>query len=152
MAASDDQTALVAAHLTAVAIPLALVDAVTMKLPRTVVYAAYPSTIALLTIITPTMRADKLLTAALAAVALTAVLYALALAGGLGAGDVRLAPVLGAHLGWAGWPTLLTGLTLAFAIGAAVAIIPMTFRAVDAHDRIPFGPALLTGSLIAILL
>ena len=72
----------------------------------------------------------------------------------VGWGDVKFAPALGAHLGWAGWPVFFSGLLawwvlVLVTVGAAVAV-----RAVDprrAQEVVPFGPAMLLGTLFALL-
>ena len=72
----------------------------------------------------------------------------------MGWGDVKFAPALGAHLGWAGWPVLFSGLLawwvlVLVTVGAVVAV-----RAVDprrAEEVVPFGPAMLLGTLLALL-
>lgn len=149
---SNPRLAVVALHLAALAIPLGLIDASTYTLPRAPVYAAYATT----ALILPTAAmgehlAERLVTATLAALALTTALYLLALTGGLGLGDVRLAPVLGAHLGWAGWKTLATGVGLAFLLGALLAVLLVALQRIKPADRVPFGPALLAGSILSIV-
>jgi leader peptidase (prepilin peptidase)/N-methyltransferase len=72
----------------------------------------------------------------------------------VGWGDVKFAPALGAHLGWAGWPVFFSGLLawwvlVLVTVGATVAV-----RAVDprrAQEVVPFGPAMLLGTLFALL-
>ena len=72
----------------------------------------------------------------------------------VGWGDVKFAPALGAHLGWAGWPVFFSGLLawwvlVLVTVGAAVAV-----RAIDprrAQEVVPFGPAMLLGTLFALL-
>ena len=62
----------------------------------------------------------------------------------MGFGDVKLAAILGAILGW---QTMLVGLLLAFIIGAVGGVIGRLFGG----DRvIPFGPPLALGGLIAL--
>ncbi len=63
----------------------------------------------------------------------------------MGFGDVKLAAVLGALLGW---ENLLVGLFLAVTLGAVAGI---TVRLAGGDRVIPFGPALLVGGLLALL-
>lgn len=65
---------------------------------------------------------------------------------GLGLGDVKLAGVLGAFLGWLGWPALLVGTLAAFAINAAVALVLLAARRVTFTSGIAFGPAMILGA------
>ena len=72
----------------------------------------------------------------------------------VGWGDVKFAPALGVHLGWAGWPVFFSGLLawwvlVLVTVGATVAV-----RAVDprrAQEVVPFGPAMLLGTLFALI-
>lgn len=70
---------------------------------------------------------------------------------GMGLGDVKLAPVLGAVLGWIGVGIAIFGLVLAFAIGAAVGLIALASRHRQWSSRMAFGPYLLTGALLGVL-
>jgi leader peptidase (prepilin peptidase)/N-methyltransferase len=86
----------------------------------------------------------------------TAVLLAGKLASpqAVGWGDVKFAPALGAHLGWAGWPVVFTGLLAWWAlvlltIGAAVVAHVVAPRRTPAV--VPFGPAMLLGTLFALV-
>ncbi|MGW1395679.1 prepilin peptidase [Streptomyces nigra] len=72
--------------------------------------------------------------------------------GGLGLGDVKLALVLGAVLGWYGWPILLFGVFAGYLFGAVYGIgLVMAGRA-GRRSRIAFGPFLLAGALAGVLL
>lgn len=77
--------------------------------------------------------------------------YLMWLIGGFGFGDVRLARLLGPALGYLGWP-VLTGaiacvMVLSFVGGIVVAVMRRSVRA-----RIPYGPYLLVGSVLGVLL
>ncbi|MER8009644.1 A24 family peptidase [Streptomyces sp. NPDC094149] len=71
---------------------------------------------------------------------------------GLGFGDVKLALVLGAVLGWYGWPFVLVGTFAGYLFGALYGIGMMLAGRADRSSRIPFGPFLLTGTLAGMLL
>jgi leader peptidase (prepilin peptidase)/N-methyltransferase len=70
---------------------------------------------------------------------------------GMGFGDVKLAPILGAVLGWVGVQQALVGLFLAFALGALVGIGLMVARRAGRRSAIAFGPFLLVGALAGLL-
>jgi leader peptidase (prepilin peptidase)/N-methyltransferase len=72
-------------------------------------------------------------------------------AGAFGFGDVKLAPVLGAALGWFGWGPTLVGLMGAFAIGAVVGIVLMVSRILPRMTKVPYGPFMLTGALAGLV-
>lgn len=64
----------------------------------------------------------------------------------MGGGDVKLAAMMGAFLGWAG---LVTGLLAGFVAGALVGGFLMLSRLRKGKDPIPFGPFLAAGGLAA---
>jgi leader peptidase (prepilin peptidase)/N-methyltransferase len=72
--------------------------------------------------------------------------------GGMGRGDLKLAPVLGAALGWFGWGSVLVGLMSAFFIGAAVSIWLILFSSLGRKSKIPHGPFMLAGTLVGLVL
>ncbi|UVE93782.1 A24 family peptidase [Dietzia sp. B32] len=88
--------------------------------------------------------------AAAAAAALFAFYFVLALINpsGLGLGDVKLSGVLGAFLGWFGWPAVLAGTLAAFVINAAVALVLLAAGRVGAKSGIAFGPAMVIGAVV----
>ena len=69
---------------------------------------------------------------------------------GMGLGDVKLSPSLGATLGWLGLETALVGLVASFIIGGLVSLVLLIFRRANRRTAIPFGPFLLVGALVAI--
>ena len=79
-------------------------------------------------------------------------LLALLRPGQLGAGDVKLAGIAGLALGWLGWPALIAGAVLGFALSAVVSLVLLALRRVTLHSAICFGPFLLGGALLAVLL
>ncbi len=89
---------------------------------------------------------------ALGALAYGALFLLLAVVGSLGLGDVKLAVVSGWVLGVFGWPWLLvTALIATLATGAAVAVaLLLAGRSRTAH--MPFGPPLVLGTAVALLL
>ncbi|WP_324277148.1 A24 family peptidase [Blastococcus brunescens] len=95
-----------------------------------------------------------LLRAVLAAGACFVVLLVMALLApaGLGMGDVKLAALLGLMLGWLGWPAVLLGLFLGFLLQAVIGLALLAVRRAGRRTELPFGPALLLGSLVAALL
>lgn len=68
----------------------------------------------------------------------------------LGMGDVKLAGLIGLHLGWLGWPTLVVGALGGFAVQALVALVLLAGRRVGLRSELPFGPAMLLGAGLAI--
>jgi leader peptidase (prepilin peptidase) / N-methyltransferase len=68
---------------------------------------------------------------------------------GLGFGDVKLAAVLAFGLGVRGWDTVLLGLALPPLIIGPAALALVATRQLGRRDPLPFGPALLLGTLAA---
>lgn len=69
-------------------------------------------------------------------------------AGGLGLGDLKLAGVLGALLGWWSWFNGLMGLLTGFMIGGLVAVVLLVVRRADRTSHISYGPSLIIGSYL----
>ena len=70
---------------------------------------------------------------------------------GMGLGDVKLAPLLGAVLGWLGIAEAVIGLFAAFALGAIIGLVLIVARRRARRSRMAFGPFLLGGALLALL-
>lgn len=82
-------------------------------------------------------------------------LYLVAVAGALafkkesmGGGDIKLAAMLGAFLGWR---SVLLLLFIAFLVGAVAGVFVICSRGPKADHRIPFGPFISLGALITIM-
>ena len=69
-----------------------------------------------------------------------------------GFGDVKLAPALGAILGWYGMGTLLIGTFIGYLLGALYGVGLILARRAGWKAAIPFGPFLLAGAVAGILL
>ncbi|MCI1641110.1 MAG: prepilin peptidase [Actinomyces sp.] len=68
---------------------------------------------------------------------------------GVGGGDLKLAPVLGAFLGLAGWDAALGGLVIAFVAAGARALAAVARGRADLRTRLAMGPWLIGGALAA---
>jgi leader peptidase (prepilin peptidase)/N-methyltransferase len=91
----------------------------------------------------------RLVPAAASAVAAGGLIAAIVIAsrGGMGEGDIKLAAMIGAFLGW---PGVAVALFASFAVGGAVGIGLLALRLRRRRDAIPFGPALASGALIGL--
>jgi len=141
--------------LVAAGVLLVVVDARHQLLPDRVVLPALGAGVVLLSgAAAATGNWSALLRAVAAAAVLFAVFLALALAspGGLGMGDVKLAALLGLHLGWLGWSTVLVGALAGFVVQAAAALVLLAARRVGRGDALPFGPAMVVGAGLAMAL
>lgn len=70
---------------------------------------------------------------------------------GIGGGDVKLAGLVGLHLGWLGLTPLIVGAIAAFLLGGAYAAVLLISRRATRSTRIPFGPFMLAGAWVAIV-
>ena len=141
--------------LAAASVVLSIVDLVEKRLPNTLVLGTAVTLAALL--VAAAGDGDDwgaALGALLGAVALFGVYLALALLSpsGIGMGDVKLAAVIGLALGYLGWGTWLIGLVAGFLVGSAASLVALALRRVTLRGSLPFGPSMLAGAYIAILL
>lgn len=75
-------------------------------------------------------------------------LIAVASRGGMGAGDIKFAAVLGL---WLGWQSMLVMLFLAFIFGSAGAMLLLLLKRKGRKDKVPFGPFIALGAWISML-
>lgn len=141
--------------LAAISVPLTVVDLRARRLPNAIVLPSYPA-LALLLALASWLAGDP---AALAGAAIGAaglfglyLLIALAIPRGMGAGDVKLAGLLGLVLGWIGGEAVLLGAAAAFLAGGAFSLALLLSRRAGRGTAIPFGPWMLLGAWLAILL
>jgi leader peptidase (prepilin peptidase)/N-methyltransferase len=141
--------------LTPLALLLAAVDRAVHRLPDPVTLPLAAAAACLLGIaaLLPA-HAGSWSTALLGGLALGACYFALFLINpnGLGFGDVKLALSLGTALGWYGWPVLLLGAFAGFLLGALYGLGLMLLRRADRKAAIPFGPFMIGGALVGVLL
>ena len=71
--------------------------------------------------------------------------------GPLGLGDVKLAGVLGLVLGWLGWRHVLAGAALPHLLNGPVVLVLLATGRARRGSALPFGPALLVGALLAVV-
>jgi leader peptidase (prepilin peptidase)/N-methyltransferase len=70
--------------------------------------------------------------------------------GGIGSGDVRLAPVLAMFLGWMGWSYVYIGLASGFILGGIWALALIVTGKANRSSRIAFGPFLCVGAVVTL--
>ncbi len=141
-------------YLAAVGLALALIDLDCKRLPDALTLPSYPVAVVLL-------GAAALLgsdsgsfpKAALGGIAMFAVYFALAFAypAGMGFGDVKLSGVLGMYTAWLGWGAWAVGLFLGFFLGGVFGIALIAVKKGGRKTAVPFGPFMLLGVLVAIL-
>lgn len=141
-------------YFAAISVALAMIDLDTHRLPNAIVLPAYVvggTLLAAASVLSGDYRA--LLGAGIGGVALYLgyALMAFAYPGGMGFGDVKLAGVIGLYLGYLGWGQLIIGAFAAFVLGGVYSIGLLVFRRAGKKTGIPFGPWMLGGAWIAIL-
>ncbi|MBO2452360.1 prepilin peptidase [Actinomadura barringtoniae] len=72
--------------------------------------------------------------------------------GAMYAGDAKLGGVLGLGLGWLGWQAWVLGLVATVFLAGIAGVVLLAARRAGRKSQFPYGPYMLLGSLIAILL
>ncbi|MER7109640.1 prepilin peptidase [Streptomyces sp. NPDC000229] len=138
-----------------VAVLLALVDRAVHRLPDRLTLPLAAGTAALLGVaaLLPG-NAGAWPSAVLGGLALGAGYFVLFLVNpsGMGFGDVKLALALGVALGWYGWGELFVGAFAGFLFGAVYGFGLVALRRASRKSAIPFGPFMIGGALVGVLL
>jgi leader peptidase (prepilin peptidase) / N-methyltransferase len=143
--------------LAPVGVALGLVDWRTRLLPTRVVLPAHGVVLVLAGVAALLDHdGDAYVRALLAMVVLRSVFWVLwwIHSAGMGFGDVRLTALLGFALGYLGWPQAVVGIYAGFLLF----VVPGVVVAVARRDRrflktaVPFGPFLLVGALVGVVL
>lgn len=141
----------------AVSVALSIVDAREHRLPNKLVALAGVIGLATFATTAPLTGDWQPLWRALAcsagAFAVYFVLHVLARkknSAGLGAGDVKLAGVLGLYLGWLSVDATILGIAAGFVLGAVFSIVLLASRRAHRTSRVAFGPWMLAGSWLVI--
>jgi leader peptidase (prepilin peptidase)/N-methyltransferase len=135
-------------------VALSFIDIDLHRLPNKVVYPTLFATAPLLVLAAAaTGEWDDLARAAGGGAIAFTVLFGIHVAAprGMGFGDVRLAGVIGMGLGWLGLGYVGVGLFLAFCTSAVVGIALIATKVKTRKDKVPFGPFLALGCLLAVL-
>ncbi|MEI8069822.1 MAG: A24 family peptidase [Actinomycetota bacterium] len=137
----------------AMCIEQSIIDYTTHRLPRGVTFRAAIIGGPLLALAAINLDDNGRIGVMFASFIVTLVLFALLAAlskGGIGGGDVRLAPVLAMFLGWLGASHVYIGLGSGFILGGIAAAGMLITRRASASTRIAFGPFLCIGAVIAL--
>ena len=137
----------------AMCIEQTIIDYATHRLPRGVTFRAAIVGGPLLFLAAINIDDNGRILVMFASFVTTLALFALLAAlskGGIGGGDVRLAPVLAMFLGWLGASHVYIGLGSGFILGGIAAGGMLVTRRASASTRIAFGPFLCIGAVIAL--
>ncbi|HTL24584.1 MAG TPA: A24 family peptidase, partial [Mycobacteriales bacterium] len=141
-------------YLGAIGVALALIDIDVRRLPDSIVLPSYPVALVLLAAASLLGHDwSALLRGVIGLVALFGFYFLLALIypAGMGFGDVKLAPIVGAYLGWVSYGAAVVGVFLGFLYGAVVGIAVMSLGRAGRKSKLPFGPFMLAGALTGLL-
>jgi len=141
--------------LAAASIALTAIDLETHRLPNVIVLPGYA--VAAIGLGVPAILAGDLerlgiMAAGSGILFIAYAIMAVAWPGGMGMGDVKLAGVLGAFLGFSGWAALVVGAFGAFVLGGVVSIVLLVLKRVSRKGGIPFGPWMIAGSWVGLVL
>jgi leader peptidase (prepilin peptidase) / N-methyltransferase len=134
---------------------LSWIDLRTKRLPRQIIYVTAAIGVPLLCLAALVRHEPRriwmMLLGAGIALAFMGIVY-LASRGGMGDGDVRLSPLLGAYLGWLNPGIVGVGLFLGFFAGAVVGVALMAVGRAGRKTAVPFGPFLALGTVVAVFI
>ncbi|MCS5519699.1 prepilin peptidase [Curtobacterium flaccumfaciens] len=140
-------------YLMAISISLTLIDLDTHTLPNRIVLPAYivlPVLLLAASAVSDDWGAALRGLIGLVVLGGTYLALALAVPGGMGLGDVKLAGVLGLVLAYLGWGSLAVGSFAAFLLGGTFAVVLLVVRRAGRRSGIPFGPWMLAGAWLGI--
>ncbi len=129
---------------------LALIDLDVQRLPDAIVLPSYPVLAVLLLLGGDGPALLRALVGALVLGGFFLLVWLLA-PGGMGFGDVKLAPLVGGVTAYLGWGTFLVGAFLAFLLGALAGVLLLAAGRAGRRSALPFGPFLVLGALSAVL-
>ncbi len=151
----DDMRAAIPAYciLSATLVAQTWIDLRSQRLPREITHTGMLlGSIALAIAAIVLDEPERIWMAALGAVIALAAMWLIYVLsrGGMGDGDVRLAPLLGMFLGWINPGIVLPGLFFGFIAGAIVGVAMMAGNRAGRRTAVPFGPFLALGTIVAI--
>lgn len=135
----------------AVSVSLAAIDLDVHRLPNAIVLPMYPVAAVLLGA-AAVLSGDwgRIAGAVLGAVLLGAGYLVIAwVSRGMGMGDVKLAGLIGLHLGWLGWDALAVGTLAAFLLGGLFGVALLAAGR-GRRTAVPFGPWMLAGAWLGV--
>lgn len=103
---------------------------------------------------TDTALSDRWLTTLIGSLSYLALMFVLHVVtrAGIGMGDVKLAAGLGLYTGFIGVEAVAAGIVFAFLLGGLQAVFLVVFRGAKKETRVAFGPAMLLGCAVALLM
>ncbi|MEV6905971.1 prepilin peptidase [Amycolatopsis sp. NPDC051071] len=137
------------------AVPLAVIDWCEHRLPRALTWPQLVGAMlgfVVLCLVRHDPASGVRALAALVSASGLFLILAVATGGGVGAGDVSAAAVVGLVTGWIGWAQVVEALLTASLLAFVMIAAPGVRRHDDDGATVaPFGPCLLTGALVVVL-
>nr|WP_246481474.1 prepilin peptidase [Amycolatopsis umgeniensis] len=137
------------------AIPLTVIDWCEHRLPRALIWpqlAGATLGFGVLCLVRDDPASGLRALTALVAAGGMFLILAVATGGGIGAGDVSAAAVVGLVTGWIGWAQVVGALLTASLLALVMVAAPgLRRRDQDGATVVPFGPCLLAGALVMVL-
>lgn len=140
--------------LTSAGIALTIIDLGHHRLPNVLVYPLYPLLVVGLLVAGLGSGSAPVVPALIGAgvwLVLIGGIWLISGGRGMGMGDVKVAPILGATLGWLSVGAAVVGLLVAFLAGAVVGVALMAAGRASRKTAVPFGPFLFIGTLVGLL-
>jgi leader peptidase (prepilin peptidase) / N-methyltransferase len=134
-------------------VALSFIDLDHHRLPNVIVLPLYPVTAAGLVLagaLSGEWPVGPALAGAAAWLAVIGGIWLVTRGRGMGLGDVKLAPVLGATLGWVSVGSAAVGLFAGFVLGAVVGVVLIARGRAGRRSHLPFGPFLLVGAAVGL--
>jgi leader peptidase (prepilin peptidase)/N-methyltransferase len=141
-------------YVAAVGVALSIIDLRTHRLPNRIVLPSYGVGVVLLgSAALAAADGARFVQSVLGMLAMFVAYFLMALPRrqGIGMGDVKLAGVLGLHLGWLGWGSVAVGFFSAFLLGGVISVALLMMRRAGRSSRIPFGPWMIAGAAVGAL-
>jgi leader peptidase (prepilin peptidase)/N-methyltransferase len=142
------------AYLAVIGVALTQIDVAVQRLPDRLTLPAYPALVVLLAIAAAAQDDwDAFGRAVLGGLVVGAgyLLLGIASGGQVGGGDIKLAGLAGMVLGWLSWHALIVGACAGFLLAGLISAGLLVTRRIRRGSPISFGPYLLGGTLLALL-
>jgi leader peptidase (prepilin peptidase)/N-methyltransferase len=130
------------------------IDVDTHRLPEGLTLPVIPALLVLLLVASATTGDwGALLRAVICGVAgwLVYAVLAFLVPGGLGLGDATLGGLVALPLGYLGWGVPIMGFVAAYLVSGVVAVVGLATRRLSLRSHIAFGPFIVVGALVALL-
>ena len=143
------------AGFTGAAVALGEIDLAELRIPRRVVFGACGGGVLALTVAAAAAGRWWSLPVAAATAAATFGLFLvfhLLAPDGFGYGDVRMGAMCGLFCGWIGWRVALDAVLFASLLAGGTGMALLLLRRTSRRSKLPFGPFLAAGAIVAIVL